>query len=155
MARLSESFDMNYGRNLGREKNGATKLLQNLGPRAKNNFGQLYTHNPQLEGTQLQQAEDPNSYLNMDYEMYLGRKIGCLFFQTSRLLQATEIQLLQNQCEQERTQIPTNLILALENPRLAGYMLTGNRSMFLETDVRLAWLYHCPMGHSPLHTMNQ
>ena len=69
--------------------------------------------------------------------------------------QATEIQLLQNQCEQERTQILTNLMLALENSQLAGYMLTGNRPRFLETDGSLAWLYHCPMVHSPLHTVNQ
>ena len=87
--------------------------------------------------------------------MHLGTKIDYLFFQSSRLLQATEIQLLRNQCEQERTQILTNLMLPLENPRLAGYMLTGNRSMFLETDGSLAWLYHCPKVHSPLHTMNQ
>ena len=46
-------------------------------------------------------------------------------------------------------------MLFLENPRLAGYMLTGNRSMFLETDGSFAWLYHCPLVHSPLHTMNQ
>ena len=46
-------------------------------------------------------------------------------------------------------------MLALENPRLAGYLLTGNRSMFLETDGSLAWLYHCPKVYSPLHTMNQ
>ena len=85
MARLSEGFDMNTGRNLGREKNGATKVLQYLGPRAKNDFGQLYAHNPQLEGTQLEQADNPNSYLNMDYEMHLGTKIDYLFFQSSRL----------------------------------------------------------------------
>ena len=87
--------------------------------------------------------------------MHLGTKIDCLFFQSSRLLQTTEIELLQNQCEQERTQILTNLMLALEKPRLACYMLTGNRSMFLETDGSLAWLYHCPMVHSPLHTTSQ
>ena len=46
-------------------------------------------------------------------------------------------------------------MFALENPRIAGNMLTGNRSMFLETDGSLAWLYHCPMVHSPLDTMNQ
>ena len=155
MARFSEGFDIDSGRNLGLEKNGATKILQYLGPRAKKDFGQLYAHNPQLDGTQLQQADDPNSYLNMDYEMHLGTKIDYLFFQSSRLLQATEIQLLQNQCEQERTQILTNLMLALENPRLAGYMLTGNGSMFLETDGIVAWLYQCPMVHSPIHTMNQ
>ena len=87
--------------------------------------------------------------------MRLGTMIDYLFFQSSRLLQATEIQLLQNQCEQEGTQILTDQTIALETPRLAGYMLTGNRSMFLETDGSLAWLYHCPMVHSPLHTMTQ
>ena len=44
-------------------------------------------------------------------------------------------------------------MLSLENPRLAGFMLTGNRSMFPETDGSLAWLYHCPQVHSPLHTL--
>ena len=80
MARLSEGFDMDSGRNLGREKNGATKILQYLGPRAKNDFGQPYARNLQLGGTQLQQSDDPNSYLNMDYEMHLGTKIDYLFF---------------------------------------------------------------------------
>ena len=46
-------------------------------------------------------------------------------------------------------------MLALENSRLAGYMLIGNRSMFLETDGSVAWLYNCPKVHSPLHRMNQ
>ena len=87
--------------------------------------------------------------------MHMGTKLDCLFFQSSRLPQASEIQLLKNQCEQERTQIPTFLMLSLENPRFAGFMLTGNCSMFLETDGSLAWLYHGPLVHSPLHTMNQ
>ena len=46
-------------------------------------------------------------------------------------------------------------MLAPENPRLAGYMLTGNQSMYLETDGSVASLYHCPKVHSHLHTMNQ
>ena len=46
-------------------------------------------------------------------------------------------------------------MLSLENPRLAGFMLTGNRSMFLETDGSVAWLYHCPKVYSHLHTMTQ
>ena len=153
--RLSEDFDLDTGRNLGRNQNGATKISQNLGPKEKGDFGQLYAHHPKLEGTQKLQTADPDNYLNIDYEMHLGTKIDYLLFQSSRLVQATEIQLLQNQCEQERTQILTNLMLALENPRLAGDMLTGNRSMFLETDGSVAWPYHCPKVHSPLHKMNQ
>ena len=46
-------------------------------------------------------------------------------------------------------------MLSLENPRLAGQWFTGNWSTFLETDGSLAWLYHCTLVHSPLHTMNQ
>ena len=46
-------------------------------------------------------------------------------------------------------------MLALENPRLAGYMFNANRSMFLETVGSVAWLYHCPKVHWPLQTMNQ
>ena len=87
--------------------------------------------------------------------MHRRTKIVYLFFQSSRLLEATEIQLLQNQFEQKRTQVLTYLMLALENPRLAGYTLTGNWSMFLETDRSVAWLYHCLRVLSPLHTMNQ
>ena len=34
-------------------------------------------------------------------------------------------------------------------------MLTENRTMFVETDGSLAWLYHCPLVHSPLHKMTQ
>ena len=144
----------NWKKHRSREE-WCTKILQYLGPREKGDFGQLCSHNPHLERTQFQQAENPDSYLNIDYEVHLGTKIGYLFLQSSRLLQTTELQLIQNQCEQERTQILTNLILDLENPRLAGYMLTGKKYMFLETDGSLAWLYPCPMVHSPLHTMNQ
>ena len=98
---------------------------------------------------------DEDMYLNMDYETHMRTKLDYLFSQSSRLLQTSERQLLKNQCEQQRTQILTTLILSLENLRLAGYMLTGNRSMFLETDGSLAWLYHRPQIHLPLHTMNQ
>ena len=155
MDRLSEGFDMDTGSNLGRDQNGATKILQYLGPKEKGDFGQLYAHNLKLERTRESQTTDPDNYLNSDVEMHLGTKTDYLFFQSLRLLQATEIQLLQNQCEQERTESLTNLMLALENPRLAGYMLTGNRSMFLETGGSVAWLYHCQKVLSPLLTMNQ
>ena len=94
-------------------------------------------------------------YLNMEYEMHMGTKLDYLFFLSSRSLQVSEIQQLKTQCEQERTQTLTILMMFLENPRLAGCMLTGNRSMFLGTDGSLAWLYHCPLVHSPLPTMNQ
>ena len=152
VAIISGGFDLRSGRNLDKERNDATQLLQYIPPTEKNGFARLYAYDPKHTS---HKTSDEDMYLNMDYEMHLGTKLDYLFFQSSRLLQTFEIQLMKNQCEQERTQILTILMLSLENPRLAGNMLTGNRSMFLETDGNLAWLYHCPLGHSPLHTMNQ
>ena len=93
-------------------------------------------------------------HLNEYYEMHMGTKLDYFFFRSSRLLHASEKQLLKNQKEQERTQILTILMLFLENPRLAGYFLTGKRSVFLETDGSAPWLYHCPLVYLPLHTMS-
>ena len=66
MARISEGCDMDSGRNLGREKNGATKILQFLGPKQKSDFGQLYPHNPKLVRTRYSNKDDPNNYLKLD-----------------------------------------------------------------------------------------
>ena len=79
----------------------------------------------------------------------MGTKLDYFFFYRSQLTQASEKQLLKNQREQERTQLLSILMLSLENPCLAGFMLTRNRSMFLETDGSLAWLHHCSLVHSP------
>ena len=148
---ISGGFDIRSGRNLGKERNGATQILQYIRPTENDGFAQLYAYDPEHTS---HKTSDEDMYLNMDYEMHMGTKLDYPFFQSSRLLQASEIQLLKNQCEQERTQILTILTLSLEIPRLARYMLAGNRSMFLETDGSLAGLCHCPLVHSPLHTMN-
>ena len=152
VAIISGGFDLRSRRNLGKERKSATQLLQYIAPIENNGFAQLYVYHQKHTS---HKTSDEDMYLNMDYEMHMGTKLDYLFFQSSRILQVSEIQLLKNQCKQERTQILTILMLSLEKPRLAGYMLTGNRSMFLETDGSLAWLYHCPLVHSPLHTMNQ
>ena len=152
VAIISGGFDLRSGRNLGKKRNSATQLLQYIGPTENNGFAQIYAYDPKHTS---HETSDEDKYLIMDYEMHMGTKLDYLFFQSSRLLQASEIQLLKNQCEEERTQIPTILMLFLESTRLAGCMLTENRSMFPETDGSLAWMYHCPLVHSPLRTMNQ
>ena len=149
---ISGGFDLRSGRNLRKEQNGVTQLLEYIAPTENNGVAQLHASYPKHTSHKTS-IED--MYLTKDYEMHMGTKLEYLFFQSSGLLQASEIQLLKNQCVQERTQNLTILMVSLENLRLAGYMLTGNRSMFPETDGSLAWLYHCPLLHSPLHTMNQ
>ena len=91
----------------------------------------------------------------IDYELHLGAKLDFLMYFNTKQLRHSELTLLQNQCEIERTQILTTLMLAMQNTRLAGYMLTGNRSMFLDTDGSVAWLYHCPKHLSPLRVLKK
>ena len=43
----------------------------------------------------------------------------------------------------------------MQKTRLAGYMPTGNRSMFLDTDGSVAWLYHCPKFLWPLRVLDK
>ena len=143
---------MRAGRNLGKKRNGATQFLQYIAPTESNVFAQLYAYDPKHT---YQKTTGKDMYLNMDYEMHMGTQLEYLFFQSSRSLQTSEIQLLKNQWEQERTQFPTILMLPLETPRLAGDILTGNRSNFFETDGSLAWLCQCPLVLSLRHTMKQ
>ena len=49
----------------------------------------------------------------------------------------------------------TFLLLAMQNTRIASYMLTGKRSLFLDTDEIVAWLYHCPQLFSPLRVLHK
>ena len=143
---------MRSGRNLGKERNDATQLLQYIALTENNAFAPLYALDAKRTS---HKTSDEDMYLNLDYEMHMGTKLDYFFFRSSRILQTSEIKLLKNHCEQEKTQILTILMLPLENPRLARYMLTGNRSFFLETHGSLAWLYHCPLVHSPLQTIQK
>ena len=70
------------------------------------------------------------------------------------MLRTAKLALLTNQCELERSMIINTLMLLIESPRLAGYILTRNRSMFLETNGNVAWLYHCPKFYSPLQLID-
>ena len=90
----------------------------------------------------------------IDYELHLGTKLDYIMYFNIKQLRLSEMTLLQNQCKLERTQMLTILMLAMQNTRLAGYMLTGNRSMFLDTDGSVAWLYHCPKFLSLLRVLD-
>ena len=67
---------MDTRRNLGRDQNGAIKIVQYLGPEEKGDSGQLNAQNPQLEVKQKSQTEDPDNYMNTDSEMPLGTRNG-------------------------------------------------------------------------------
>ena len=94
-------------------------------------------------------------YENIDFEAHLGTKIDYLHFNNLRQLQTSTLELLRNDCELERSTILNTLMISHENPRLAGYTLTRNRSMFLKTNGNVAWLYNCPEFHSSLQILNK
>ena len=79
---ISGGFDLRSGRNLGKERNGATQLFQYIPPNENNGFAQLYGYDPKHTS---HKTSDQDMYLNMDYEMHLGTKLDYLFFQSSRL----------------------------------------------------------------------
>ena len=94
LAIISGGFVLRSGWNLVKERNGATQLLQYIPPTENNGFAQLYAYDPKHTS---HKTSDEDMYLNMDYEMHMGTKLDNLLFQSSRLLQASEIQLLKNQ----------------------------------------------------------
>ena len=62
-----------------------------------------------------------------------------------------ELNTLQTICELERNQLLTILAMSVQNPQLAGFLLTGNGSNFLYVEGSTAWLNDCPHFLSPLY----
>ena len=90
---------------------------------------------------------------NLQYDVQLGAKFDYIHHRANLNIHASQVKLIQNLCELERTQMLTILTIALENTRIAGYILTCNRFLFLDTDGNVAWLYHWPKIRSLLRVM--
>ena len=63
VAIISGGFDLRSGRNLGKERNGATQLLQYIPPTKDNGFARLYAYDPKHTS---HKTSDEDIYLNMD-----------------------------------------------------------------------------------------
>ena len=63
VAIISGDFDLRSGRNLGKERNGATQLLQYIPPTENKRFPQLYAYDPKHTS---HKTSDEDMYLNMD-----------------------------------------------------------------------------------------
>ena len=55
-----------------------------------------------------------------------------------------ELSTLHTISELERNQLLTKLPMSVQNPQLAGFLLTGNRSNFQYVECSTAWLFDCP-----------
>ena len=58
---------------------------------------------------------------------------------------------LHTTCEIERNHFLTTRAMSVQNPQLAGFLLTGNSCNFLYVKGSTAWLYDCPHFLSPLY----
>ena len=86
----------------------------------------------------------------IDYDAHMRMKINFMMYEVYRDLEQSDFLNLQNMCELRQTQIQMIKAFSYENNRLAGYRLSGNRSMFLEIEGVIGFLYPCPKKISPL-----
>ena len=68
MDQISVGFDIDSDRNLGCRKNEANKVQQNLEPKWKVYFGQVYAENPKIL-FQHPQTKDQDTWLNKWYKI--------------------------------------------------------------------------------------
>ena len=71
--------------------------------------GRLFVDQLEPPHTDNPKPETPH-YIDLEYELHQGTKPYDLFFESPKMLEGSEIQVLKNLCEQERTQTLTILI---------------------------------------------
>ena len=91
-----------------------------------------------------------NNFATIDYDAHINTKIDYTINHVFRSTTVQELNTLHTVCELERNQFVTILAMSVQNPQLAGFLLTGNRSKFLYVEGSTAWLYDCPHFLSPL-----
>ena len=92
-----------------------------------------------------------NNFATIDYDAHINTKIDYTINHVFRSMSVQELNTPHTVCESERNQLLTILSMSVQNPQLAGFLLTGNRSNFLCVEGSTAWLYDCPHFLSPLY----
>ena len=72
-----------------------------------------------------------NNFATIDYDAHINTKIDYTINHVFRSMTVQELNILHTICELERNQVLTILAMSVQNPQLAGLLLTGNRSNFL------------------------
>ena len=92
-----------------------------------------------------------NNFATKDYDAHMNTKIDYTINHVFRSMTVQEVNALHTVCELERNQLLTILAMSVQNPQLAGFLLTGNRSKFFYAEGSTARLYDCPHFLSPLY----
>ena len=91
-----------------------------------------------------------NNFATIDYDAHINTKIDYTINHVFRSMTVQELNTLHTICELEQNQLLTILAMSVQNPQLAGFLLTGNRSNFLYVEGSTAWLYDCPHYVDPI-----
>ena len=92
-----------------------------------------------------------NNFATIDYDAHINTQIDYTINHVFRSMTVQELNTLHTIGELERNQLLTILAMSVQNPQIVGFLLTGNRSNFLDVDGSTAWLYDCPHFLSPLY----
>ena len=87
----------------------------------------------------------------IQYDIHLDMKIDYTISRIFQEMSLTEHETLHQLCELERTQTLQSLALAEIKISYAGYLLSGNRSKFIEYEGNILWYYTCTKKVSPLY----
>ena len=71
------------------------------------------------------------NFATIDYDAHINTTIDFTINHVFRSRTVQELNTLYTKCELERNQLLTILAMSVQNPQLAGFLLTGNRSNFL------------------------
>ena len=85
------------------------------------------------------------------YDMHLDMKLNYTISRIFQEMSLSELETLHQLCELEKTQILQSLALAVLKIPYAGYLLSGNRSKFIDYGGKFLWYYTCTKKVSPLY----
>ena len=105
------------------------------------------------KSTRLQELSLMNTtyFGNIHYDIRLDMKLDYIISRIFQEMSLSELETLHQLCELERTQILQSLALAVLKIHYAGYLLSGNRSNFLDYEGNILWFYTCTKKVSPLY----
>ena len=92
-----------------------------------------------------------NNFATLDYDAHINTKIDFKINHVFKSMTVQQLNTLHTVCELQRPKLLKILAMAVKNPQLAGFLLSGNRTNFLYVEGSTAWLYDYPHFISPLY----
>ena len=105
------------------------------------------------ESTRLQELSLMNStyFGAIHYDIHLDMKLDYTISRIFQEMSLSELETLHQLCELERIQIIQSLALAFLKIPYAGYLLSRNRTIFLDYEGNILWFYTFTKKVSPLY----